>query len=72
MLVFRFIDRFGKGIRGAPRDAIIAESTPMKDLGRSFGFHRGMDTLGAVAGPAIAFIMLSFLPAITALSSGFQ
>ncbi|KAF0145668.1 MAG: major facilitator superfamily protein [Nitrospirae bacterium] len=60
VLVFRFIDRFGKGIRGAPRDAIIAESTPTKDLGRSFGFHRGMDTLGAVAGPAVAFILLSF------------
>ncbi|MBI5203875.1 MAG: MFS transporter, partial [Nitrospirae bacterium] len=60
VLVFRFIDRFGKGIRGAPRDAIIAESTPIKDLGRSFGFHRGMDTLGAVAGPAVAFILLSF------------
>jgi len=59
VLVFRFIDRFGKGIRGAPRDAIIAESTPMKDLGRSFGFHRGMDTLGAVAGPAVAFLLLS-------------
>ena len=60
VLVFRFIDRFGKGIRGAPRDAIIAESTPLKNLGRSFGFHRGMDTLGAVAGPAVAFILLSF------------
>ena len=59
VLTFRFIDRFGKGIRGAPRDAIIAESTPYKDLGRSFGFHRAMDTLGAVAGPAIAFIILS-------------
>jgi len=59
VLAFRFIDRFGKGIRGAPRDAIIAESTPHKDLGRSFGFHRGMDTLGAVAGPAVAFIILS-------------
>jgi MFS family permease len=58
VLVFRFIDRFGKGIRGAPRDAIIAESTPIKDFGRSFGFHRGMDTLGAVAGPAVAFIIL--------------
>jgi len=58
VLVFRFTDRFGKGIRGAPRDAIIAESTPHKDLGRSFGFHRGMDTLGAVIGPAIAFILL--------------
>ena len=60
VLVFRFVDRFGKGIRGAPRDAIIAESTPLKDIGRSFGFHRGMDTLGAVAGPAMAFIILLF------------
>lgn len=59
VLVFRFTDRFGKGIRGAPRDAIIAESALHKDLGRSFGFHRGMDTLGAVAGPAVAFIILS-------------
>jgi len=59
VLGFRFIDRFGKGIRGAPRDAIIAESTHPKDLGRSFGFHRGMDTFGAVIGPAIAFLVLS-------------
>ena len=59
VLAFRFTDRFGKGIRGAPRDAIIAESTPYKDLGRSFGFHRGMDTLGGVAGPAVAFLLLS-------------
>ena len=59
VLAFRFTDRFGKGIRGAPRDAIIAESTPHKDLGRSFGFHRGMDTLGGVAGPAVAFLLLS-------------
>ncbi len=60
VLAFRFVDRFGKGIRGAPRDAIIAESAPSKDLGRSFGFHRGMDTLGAVAGPAAAFLILLF------------
>lgn len=59
VLTFRFIDRFGKGIRGAPRDALIAESTEYKDLGRSFGFHRGMDTLGGVAGPAVAFLLLS-------------
>ena len=58
VLAFRFVDRFGKGIRGAPRDAIIAESTPIKALGRSFGFHRAMDTFGAVIGPAIAFIVL--------------
>jgi len=60
VLAFRFVDRFGKGIRGAPRDAIIAESTPSQDLGRAFGLHRAMDTLGAVAGPLTAFIVLYF------------
>lgn len=60
VLTFRFVDRFGKGIRGAPRDAIIAESTPVRNLGRSFGYHRGMDTLGAVIGPAAAFFILLF------------
>ncbi len=57
----RFIDRFGKGVRTAPRDAIIAESTDSAYLGRAFGFHRSMDTLGAVAGPALAFFLLSIL-----------
>jgi MFS family permease len=60
VLVFRFVDRFGKGIRGAPRDAVIAESTPAQDLGRAFGLHRAMDTLGAVAGPLTAFVVLFF------------
>jgi MFS family permease len=59
VLTFRFIDRLGKGIRTAPRDAIIAESTDSKTLGKAFGFHRSMDTLGAVVGPAIAFGLLS-------------
>jgi len=54
----RFIDRFGKGVRTAPRDAIIAESTDRSYLGRAFGFHRSMDTLGAVVGPALAFFLL--------------
>jgi len=54
----RFIDRFGKGIRTAPRDALIAESADRAYLGRAFGFHRAMDTLGAVVGPAIAFFLL--------------
>jgi len=54
----RFIDRFGKGVRTAPRDAIIAESTETTHLGRAFGFHRSMDTLGAVVGPALAFLLL--------------
>jgi MFS family permease len=54
----RFIDRFGKGIRTAPRDAIIAESSEKSHLGRAFGFHRAMDTMGAVVGPALAFFLL--------------
>ncbi len=54
----RFIDRFGKGVRTAPRDAIIAESADKAYLGRAFGFHRSMDTMGAVVGPAMAFLLL--------------
>jgi MFS family permease len=54
----RFVDRFGKGVRTAPRDAIIAESADKAFLGRAFSFHRSLDTLGAVAGPAIAFFLL--------------
>jgi MFS family permease len=60
VLASRFVDRFGKGIRNAPRDALIAESCEGANFGRSFGFHRGMDTLGAVAGPAVAFGLLAF------------
>jgi len=54
----RFMDRLGKGVRTAPRDAIIAESTEKTHLGRAFSFHRSMDTLGAVVGPALAFLLL--------------
>lgn len=54
----RFIDRFGKGIRTAPRDALIAESAESRYLGRAFGFHRAMDTMGAVVGPVLAFFFL--------------
>ncbi len=58
VLTSRFVDRLGKGIRTAPRDAIIAESTETTHLARAFSFHRSMDTLGAVIGPAIALIVL--------------
>jgi len=58
VLAARFVDRVGKGIRTAPRDAIIAESTEATHLARAFSFHRSMDTLGAVVGPAIALILL--------------
>ena len=58
VLVARFIDRLGKGVRTAPRDAIIAESTRKTHLARAFSFHRAMDTMGAVVGPAIAIFCL--------------
>ena len=54
----RFTDRVGKGIRTAPRDAIIAESSPLTHLARAFSFHRAMDTMGGVVGPAIAIVLL--------------
>lgn len=58
VLGLRFFDRVGKGIRTAPRDALIADSSPKEEIGKSFGFHRAMDTLGAVLGPLLAFILL--------------
>ena len=53
LLVARFADRAGKGLRGAARDALIASSTDKEHLGKAFGLHRAMDTAGAVAGPLI-------------------
>jgi hypothetical protein len=47
----RLMDRIGKGLRDSPRDALISLSTPEEETGRSFGYHRAMDTLGAIAGP---------------------
>jgi MFS family permease len=58
ILASRFIDRTGKGIRTAPRDAIIADSAAETHFGRAFSFHRAMDTMGAVVGPALAFFLL--------------
>ena len=49
---------FGKGLRDAPRDAIISLSTPQESLGRSFGYHRAMDTGGAILGPLVAYLIL--------------
>ncbi len=63
VLAARFIDRTGKGIRTSPRDAIIAASTPPDRLGLAFGFHRAMDTAGAVVGPSVALLLLAFWPA---------
>jgi MFS family permease len=59
VLVGRVVDRLGKGARGAPRDALLAEGVPPQDLGRVFGFHRAMDTAGAVVGPLIGLGVLA-------------
>ncbi len=58
VLVVRMTDRVGKGIRGAPRDALIAESVPKKQRGFAFGFNRAADHLGAVFGPVCGFLLL--------------
>ncbi|MBN2373734.1 MFS transporter [bacterium] len=61
VLVLRFLDRVGKGIRTAPRDALIADVTDFSLRGRAYGFHRAMDHAGAVAGPLIAVFLLKGL-----------
>lgn len=61
VLLVRFADRVGKGFRGAPRDALIADSTHPSIRGKAFGFHRAMDHAGAVVGPLVAFALLRTL-----------
>lgn len=58
---FRSVDRFGKGIRSAPRDAILTRVTPKGDRGLAFGLHRAMDNTGAVVGPLLATLLLGTL-----------
>lgn len=62
VLAIRFTDRLGKGIRGAPRDAMLADLAPLEARGRVFGFHRAMDHAGAVTGPLLASAFLYFYP----------
>jgi len=59
VLLLRFLDRVGKGIRTSPRDALIAASTTEQQRGMAFGFHRALDNAGAMVGPLIAFALLS-------------
>ncbi|MEN6617332.1 MAG: MFS transporter [Syntrophorhabdus sp.] len=76
----RFLDRFGKGVRTAARDALLSNASHENYRGKVFGFHRGLDTLGAMAGPLAAFFLLrlfennlriifyiAFLPAVAGL-----
>jgi len=56
----RFADRLGKGIRGAPRDALIADITPSNARGRSFGLRQALDTVGAIGGPLLALAAMAY------------
>src|SRR5579859_7311535 len=62
VLAVRVIDRVGKGVRGAPRDAMLAAWATPTTRGRVYGLQRGMDHLGAVLGPALATLFLIFYP----------
>ncbi|MGQ9658253.1 MAG: MFS transporter [Fimbriimonadales bacterium] len=62
VLALRFADRVGKGVRTAPRDALIAAVTSPAGRGLAFGFHRAMDNLGAAIGPALATLILLLAP----------
>ena len=59
VLVIRFADRLAKGIRGAPRDVMLAESVPRRHVGSAFGFLQAMDSAGAIAGPLLALWLLT-------------
>src|SRR3954454_5128834 len=61
VLAARLIDRTGKGIRSAPRDALISDVTPVEQRGRAFGFHRALDHTGAIVGPLTAIALLQGL-----------
>jgi MFS family permease len=62
LLVIRLLDRVGKGIRGAPRDAMLAGWASIATRGRIFGFHRAMDHVGAILGPGLAALFLFLQP----------
>lgn len=62
VLLLRFIERVGKGIRTAPRDSLISGSINKNEAGKNFGFHKAMDNSGAILGPLMAFLLLFFFP----------
>jgi MFS family permease len=62
VLVIRALDRVGKGIRGAPRDVLLARFATPTTRGRIYGFHRAMDHTGAIVGPLVATVILFFAP----------
>ncbi len=59
ILLIRFTDRLAKGVRGAPRDVMVAESVPKQRLGAAYGLIQSMDSAGAIAGPLVALVLLA-------------
>lgn len=62
VLLLRFLERSGKGVRTAPRDSLIAGSSANNHTGQGFGFHKAMDNAGAIIGPLLAFWLLLMFP----------
>lgn len=59
VLTARFVDRIGKGMRGAPRDALVADITPVESRGAAYGLRQSMDNVGAFAGPGLALLLMA-------------
>ncbi len=71
-LGMRVVERTGKGVRDAPRDALLSESTPSETRGKAFGFHRSMDTTGAVAGPLLTLGLLAWIGASMTVGDAYR
>src|ERR1043165_8235479 len=61
VMIARFTDRIGKGIRGSPRDAMVADETPPEIRGRAFGLRQALDTVGALLAPLVAIVLMAWL-----------
>src|SRR5438094_392229 len=68
----RVIERTGKGVRDAPRDALLIESTPAETRGKAFGFHRSMDATGAILGPIVTLVLLATVATSSSIAEQYR